>query len=91
MKDTYKRRIGSEEEAGNFLFISKIYLPMFPKKSFKINKNKNKFDCEIRAVLCSCVLPEHRHYHLYIKGVKFKKGSIVEIDLKGKSYSLSIK
>ncbi len=91
MKDSYRRKIGIEEEAENFLFISKIYLPMFPKKKFRINKDKKKFDCEIKAVLCSCVLPEHRHYHLYIKGIKFKKGRLAEIHLKGKSYSLSIK
>jgi len=89
----YERKVTSEEENGNFLFILKDKLIFFPSqgKEFLLERGGKKFRAMIKAIPCSCVGTPHLHYHLISEAVQgLKRGTSIVIKKKGELYSMKI-
>jgi hypothetical protein len=89
----YERKVTSEEEKGNFLFILKDKLNFFPSqgKEFLLERRGKSFRAMIEAIPCNCVGTPHLHYHLTSEAtLGLKRGTSIAIKKKGELYSLKI-
>ena len=84
-RSTYRHRLGSEDVRKARILITKDAWKLFPNPGERVAQRigARRFDAEIKAELCSCVPPEHEHYHLICSALKgqtgFKSGALVVI------------
>lgn len=88
MKDTYERRISSEEAAEGYVMVLKDRLNYFPPvgDSFALNGAPAR----VEARHCECRGPEKPHEHYFIRRAGLAKGQRVSITRLGAGYTLSV-
>jgi len=74
-KTEYKRKLSAEEAEGDFIFILKIFLSMFPpvEEPFQLKVKDEIFNVHIDGVSCLCVGPDKPHEHYRIDTKSFKE------------------
>ncbi len=84
-RSTYRHRLSSEDVRKQRILITKDAWKLFPDPGQRValRIGSRRFDAEIRAEKCSCVPPEHEHYHLICAALKgqsgFKSNALVVI------------
>ncbi len=85
--DTYERKLGSDEAARKYIFITKEALEFFPRAGdeFKIRAGGSEFAARVVAVECACMGPDkpHEHYNIDASNFKdkvaWKRGTLIKI------------
>jgi hypothetical protein len=84
-RSTYRHRLSSEDVRKARILITKDAWKLFPNPGERValRIGARRFDAEIKSEHCSCVPPEHEHYHLICPALKgqagFKSGALVVI------------
>ena len=75
-RSTYRHRLSSEAVRKGRILITKDAWKLFPDpgEGVHLRIGARRFDAEIQAERCSCVPPEHEHYHLICKDLKGQSG-----------------
>jgi len=73
-KESFKRKISSEEAGGNYILIQKRELDFFPKvgKPFTLNVGKKSFETYVEATECWCQGPQKPHSHYRLNFSEFR-------------------
>ena len=93
MEKIYKRKISSDEEKNEYIFILKNKLSYFPTvgEDFTLLNGNIKHTVNVKSYDCNCVGPDKPHKHYYINFKGLKKSSVVEIEkLNNGEYKLMI-
>lgn len=89
--EIYERKLGSDEVAKKYVFITKDALGFFPKQGeeFKVRAGGEAFVARVVAVDCACVGPDkpHKHYNIDASAFRdklaWKRGTLVKIEKLG--------
>lgn len=88
MKDSYERKISSEEAAEGYVMVLKDRLEFFPAVGAPFQLSGAPAKVEARH--CECRGPEKPHDHYFIRRAGLAKGQRVSITRSGADYSLSV-
>lgn len=75
-RSTYRHRLSSEDVRKGRILITKDAWKLFPDPGAQValRIGARRFEAEIRSERCSCVPPEHEHYHLVCPPLKGQNG-----------------
>jgi hypothetical protein len=75
-RSTYRHRLSSEDVRKGRILIMKEAWKLFPEPGAPValRIGARRFDAQIQAEKCSCVPPEHEHYHLVCPALKGQSG-----------------
>lgn len=92
MKNTYERKISSEEAAEGYLLVLKNRLPFFPRIGlpFLVIEGTKKKKTVLESYHCECQGPEEPHDHYFVRWSTLAKGDRVVVSKTKNAYSVRI-
>ncbi len=80
-KNTYSKKISSEEEREGYILVLKDKLPTFPPRPQKFNlvSERDVSRVSVESYSCQCRGPELPHEHYFVRWAGLKQGQKVVI------------